>query len=78
MRPDWSHVVFGPEDPEDDRLIYVHVDPNYPSAWTKEMVRAVINEMLDKGLRVHVEVGDVEFTLGGEGMPSEAGSAGIP
>lgn len=63
LRPDQCHVVFGPQDREDEFLLFVHVDPRHPKAWRTPDIQARIQGILDGGGRVEVHVGDRVINL---------------
>lgn len=63
LRPDQSHVVFGPQDREDALLLFVHVDPRHPKAWKEPAIQARIQEILDGGGKVEVSVGERKISL---------------
>jgi hypothetical protein len=63
MRPDMTHVVMGPADPNDPGLLYIQVDPEHPTAWRAPRVAAYLNAMLAKGARLEVICGESRFPL---------------
>lgn len=63
MRPDQSHVVMGPQDREDNSLLYVHVDPDYPDAWTFDPIFSYLMDIVVRGGKVQMFVGDEKFEL---------------
>lgn len=65
-RPDISHVMFGPPDPDDDMRLFVHVHPGHPTAWKKEPVSTYLAEMAEKGIKIRVYVG--EMTIEGDAL----------
>lgn len=69
LRPDQSHVVFGPQDRQDETLIYVNVDPDYPSSWKEPEIEDYLKGIRDRGGRVELIVGEKHVELfvdGGE------------
>jgi hypothetical protein len=64
MRPDQTHVMFGPQDREDSTLIYVHVDPEYPDAWQDSRIQDYLNSILSRGGKVEMIIGETRFMLG--------------
>lgn len=58
FRPDQTHVVLGPQDREDEKLLYVQVDPAYPRAWQDQPVSAYLNDLLSRGGQVELIIGD--------------------
>lgn len=66
MRPDQCHVLLGPFDRDNPKLLYVHVDPNYKSAWREPGVTAYLDEICAKGASACIVVGDHHFNY----MPS--------
>jgi hypothetical protein len=67
LRPNISHVMFGPFDPEDDRHLFVHVDPEVPRAWKEPLVQERINVFLERGAQVTVVIGETHVELDGRG-----------
>jgi len=63
MRPDQLHVMFGPQDREDDTLCYVHVDPDYSSAWQSQTALGFMQEKIQVGLKFEIFVGEERFEL---------------
>lgn len=63
MRPDITHVVVGPQDPRDETTIHIQVDPGHPDAWRKEPVASSLNEILARGNRIGVNLGEISFEL---------------
>lgn len=61
MRPDQCHVMFGPQDREDETLIYVHVDPDFPDAWVDLGVLNYLRGIINRGGRVELFVGEERF-----------------
>ena len=68
MRPDQTHVVFGPFDREDPLLLYVQVDPEHPSAWKEPHVSAYLEEILSKGAKVEIIIDEIRIRFPEEGM----------
>lgn len=62
MRPDQCHVMFV-RDPDDPKLLWVHVDPRYRDAWRTSPVADYLEEVLGKGAKLEVIVGDDLFSL---------------
>lgn len=81
-RPDHVHVVMGPESPVEEGLLFIHVDPDYPSAWRTEPVSTYLEELLSRGARLHIYIGNVEVALPDEAYdgrrPSSISSEGPP
>lgn len=67
MRPDMSHVLLGPMDRDDPKLLYVHVDPAYKSAWRERPVAAYLDDVVSKGGRIIIVIGDNHFEYDGAG-----------
>lgn len=63
MRPDQSHVCMGPQDRDDSSLLYVHVDPDFPDAWTNEPTFSYLMDIVVRGGHIEVHVGDERFRL---------------
>jgi hypothetical protein len=61
MRPDQCHVLLGPMDRDDPKLLYVHVDPNYKSAWKEPALEIYLNDIIHKGGRAVIVIGDNHF-----------------
>src|SRR5215469_417936 len=61
MRPDQCHVLLGPMDRDDPKLLYVHVDPNYKSAWREPYMTQYLNSIVEKGGRAVIVIGDQHF-----------------
>lgn len=66
MRPDLCHVVIGPQHPQDDQLMFVQVDPAFPSAWRELPVAPWIDEMIEAGVRLEIIIGNTRVELGKE------------
>jgi hypothetical protein len=71
LRPDRSHVVFCPDftlngaediDPE-QRVLYAHVDPDWPNAWRSPLPRLTIRTFLQRGGQVIVVIGQRRILL---------------
>ena len=75
MRPDLSHVVLGPQDRDDNTLLYVQVDPAYPSAWKQGEIGQYIQERLDRGAKLEVIVDEERVALGGPDSVMQVGAA---
>lgn len=71
IRPDLCHVLLGPQDREDENLLYVHVDPRYPTAWREGSIADYISRnILARGGKVEVCIGDRRVQLdSAEDMP---------
>lgn len=65
MRPDISHVVMGPQDPKDETLLYVQVDPDYPKAWLDPTVHGYLQGILSRGGKVEVILDNARWPLDG-------------
>lgn len=63
MRPDFTHVMMGPQDQEDETLLYVHVDPNWQDAWRQEPIASYLNDILSRGGRIHLMIGEARLDL---------------
>lgn len=63
LRPDRTHVMMGPRDPENEALIYVHVDPKHPNAWKHPNVQFYINDFLARGATIKITIGEISVTL---------------
>lgn len=72
-RPDLSHVVLGPRNPEDDTVLFIHVDPDYPGAWRGSEIEAFIVESIQAGGKIEVIVGEKRI-----GMLELVAQLGIP
>lgn len=64
MRPDFTHVVMGPQDRNDPLLLYVQVDPDFPSAWHAPEMAAYLQQAVDKGCKVEVVIDEVRIEFG--------------
>ena len=66
MRPDRSHVVFGPCDEKVANKLYVNVDPKFPDAWKHPEVLAWLTRLVRNGNEVVLFVGDASavFKIG--------------
>lgn len=53
--------MFGPQDREDETLIYVHVDPDFPDAWVDLGVLNYLRGIINRGGRVELFVGEERF-----------------
>lgn len=60
MRPDQSHVMFI-RDLIDPKLLWVHVDPKHRDAWREPGVGNYLDEVLSKGGRLEIIIGDDHF-----------------
>lgn len=63
MRPDQTHVMFGPQDRNDPSLIHCHVDPNYASAWQEPEVRRYMSEVIQLGGKFMITIGEDHFEI---------------
>jgi hypothetical protein len=63
MRPDMSHVMLGPQAVEDERLLYVHVDPAHQDAWRSEPIASYLNDILQRGGRIELNIGNIRYEL---------------
>lgn len=63
MRPDQTRVMLGPQDLDDERLLYVHVDPNHPDAWRQDPVASYLRDLLNRGGRLEIMIGEVKFQV---------------
>ena len=61
MRPDQCHVMFV-RDPTDAKLLWVHVDPKHRDAWRNPGVGNYLEEVLAKGGRLEIIIGDDHFS----------------
>jgi len=48
-------------DRDDPKLLYVHVDPNYKSAWQEPSMRLYLNGIIEKGGKAVIVIGDNHF-----------------
>lgn len=69
VRPDICHVVLGPQDPKDSTLLYVQVDPDFPAAWRQQPIADILENILARGGRLEIIIGDVRVRLPDDGMP---------
>ncbi len=63
MRPDRSHMVFGPCDEKIRNKLYVNVDPKFPDAWREPEAVEWLNRLVAKGNEVVLFVGDHSANL---------------
>lgn len=63
MRPDRSHVVFGPCDDQVENKLYINVDPKHPDAWRDPECLTWLNRLLFNGAEVVLFVGDESANL---------------
>lgn len=63
MRPDITHVVIGPQDPKDETLLYIQVDPSFPDAWRQDPVATFLNDILADEGKIEVMMGGTSFKL---------------
>src|SRR5215471_2066026 len=61
MRPDQCHVMFGPQDREDNTLIYVHIDPEYPDAWREPEIVDYLDGIVSRGGKIEMILGEFHF-----------------
>ena len=61
LRPDMCHVVIGPPDLNDHKLIYVQVDPDHPGAWREPMIQNYMDECIAKGARFEIIIDELHF-----------------
>jgi uncharacterized protein len=61
MRPDMCHVLLGPMDRDDPKLLYVHVDPNYKNAWREPSITKYLHEIVSRGGRAVIVIGEQNF-----------------
>jgi len=72
LRPNNSHVVFGPRDQEDETLLYVHVDPAYPTAWQAPEIQFQMELIRRRGGKIEVIIGETRQEFGPIYAESEA------
>lgn len=65
LRPDISHVMFGPPDRENDKKLFVHVDSRHPTAWKDEEIMDYLREIVKKGGTIEIVVGERHFPFEG-------------
>ncbi len=63
LRPDMTHVVMGPFDREDDTLLYVQVDPRYPTAWNAPAILDDLRGIISRGGKVEIIIDETRFRL---------------
>lgn len=63
LRPDQCHVVLGPQDRNDDTLLYVQVDPAYPSAWKKGLIASYLSERVARGAKLEIIIDETRTML---------------
>lgn len=63
-RPDMIHVVMGPRDPNDQTLLYVHVDPRFPNAWKEPRISEYLAEIVERGVKLHISIGERQVEVG--------------
>lgn len=70
MRPDQIHVLFGPFDRDDPKLLYVHVDPEHKTAWKTPHVIQYMEEVYrrDPEAKFCIVIGDRNFAYEPQGM----------
>lgn len=71
LRPDRSHVVFGPCDDQVENKLYVNVDPKFPDAWREPEPLEKLTLLLLNGNEVVLFVGDnsANLKLGRRAVP---------
>lgn len=60
-RPDMLRVMFGPQDPKDETLIYMQVDPEAKSAWLSPVARSIVVDIKSRGGKVEGICGEQRF-----------------
>jgi hypothetical protein len=68
----------GPQDIEDDELIYIQVDPDYPKAWKEPEISAYLQGIIDRGGKLEVIIGDdirIELGVENQGQKIVAGAS---
>jgi hypothetical protein len=63
FRPDITHVVIGPQDPSDNMVLHIQVDPAHPDAWRAPEIATQLNEIIRGGARIGVNLGEISFEL---------------
>jgi hypothetical protein len=56
-------VVLGPQDRDNEKLIYAHIDPARPDSWKKEPVRSYLNDIVLRGGTVEIISGEKRFVI---------------
>jgi len=69
MRPDQTYVLMGPQDRDDDTLLYVHVDPKHQDAWRSGQIDQFLRSRVALGAKLCVVIGERKVYL-----PEEDGS----
>lgn len=64
-RPDITRVVMGYVDRDDDKLIYIQVDPKFPNAWRHPVVLADLQGIVDRGGKVEIIINEKHFKFEG-------------
>lgn len=67
LRPNISHVMFGPFDAEDNKHLFVHVDPTEPAAWKTDQIQERLQFFLNRGARITVVIGEAHVELESNG-----------
>jgi len=55
--------MMGPQEPSDNTLLYVHVDPEYPDAWTEPEIFGYLKDIIKRGGKIEMFVGEERFML---------------
>jgi hypothetical protein len=63
FRPDICHVVMGPVDKDNEMLLHVHVDPEYPNAWREGMIHEHLQSILAGGGEISLSVGETKIEM---------------
>lgn len=63
LRPDITHVVIGPQNPHDEMVLPVQVDPAYADAWRQEPIAGELNALITRGARLTINVGEISFEV---------------
>ena len=68
LRPNISHVMFGPFDPEDDMHLFVHVDPEHAASWRDNLIQERLQGFLEKGAKITVVIGEAHIEMAPSGL----------
>src|SRR5580765_2057268 len=54
LRPNRCGVMMGPFNPENDKHLFVHVDPGNPTSWREPIIQERLRAYLDRGAKITV------------------------
>lgn len=63
LRPDMCHVVMGPPDKDNSKLLHVHVDPDHAGSWKEGLIYDHLQGILTSGCEISLSIGDSKVEM---------------